>query len=159
MPFLICLWLTDWDCDLQFQTSDLCVSNEILPQTGPVLLSWTLLVFLAIGLGSLLQKGIKILASGPALDGFSQGAHHFAHGSSRGSEHLKEKSSLKGISFSCSLPAFSSVTRRWFRMFHVREIYRQTFNSASSIDLRLHSDIHLLNLENVFIRSHVGFFT
>lgn len=146
MPFLICLWLTDWDCDLQFRTSVLCVSNEILPQPGSVLLPWTLLVFLAIGLGSLLQKGIKILASGPVLDGFSQGAHHLAHSGSCGS---REQSSLKGLSFSHSLPPFSSVTSRWFRRFHVWAIYRQTFNSAFSTGLCLNSDVR--NLENVFI--------
>lgn len=44
-------------------------------------------------------------------------------------------------------------------MFHVLAIYGLMFNSASSVDLRLNSDVHLLNLENVFIRATLGLFT
>lgn len=63
----------------------------------------------------------------------------------------KENPGFQGISFSSSLPSFSSVTRRRFRTSRVSAIYRLTFNSASSIDLRLNLDVRLLNIGLVFI--------
>lgn len=77
----------------------------------------------------------------------SQGAHEFAHSSSGSCEKLEGKPSLE---VSHSSPHSLSLTRR-FRTFLILVIYRLLFISASSVDLCLNSNVHLLNVENVFI--------
>lgn len=59
--------------------------------SGPVL-PWTFPIPCAMGLVSLLQEGLRFLASRPVLGDFSQkGAHHFTHGCSSNSNNLKER--------------------------------------------------------------------